>query len=91
MIQICKFNSVRDFEEVVPDLAVDISEVMATHTVVSTGDSTPYTKETDISQVGHYLRDKIQTAIAAMSLGRSIAAQAQAGSQTSASSPAQEG
>lgn len=73
MIQICTFNPFSDVEETVPDLAVDIAEVMATNTVVSTGESTPYTKETEISEVGHYLKDKIQTAIAAMEFGRSLA------------------
>lgn len=76
MKQICKFNPLSDIEEVQPDLAVDIAEVMATNTVVSTGDSSPYTKETDISEVGHYLRDKIDTAMAAYRLGASMAAAA---------------
>lgn len=76
MKQICKFNPLCDIEEVQPDLAVDIAEVMATNTVVSTGDSSPYTKETDISEVGHYLRDKIDTAMAAYRLGASMAAAA---------------
>lgn len=73
MIQTCKFRPGSDIEQAVPDLAVDIAEVMATNTVVSTGDSSPYTKETEISEVGHYLKDKIQTAIAAMEFGRSLA------------------
>lgn len=76
MKQVCKFNPASDIEEVQPNLAVDIAEVMATNTVVSTGDSSPYTKETDINQVGHYLRDKIDTAIAAYRLGESMAAAA---------------
>lgn len=74
MICAAKFNPLSDMEEVVPDLAVDICEVMATHTVVSTGDDSPYTNETEISEVGHYLTDKIQTAVAAMRLGESMAA-----------------
>lgn len=73
MKQICLFNPLSDIEEVQPDLAVDVAEVMATNTVVSTGDSSPYTKETDISEVGHYLRDKIDTAMAAYRLGESMA------------------
>lgn len=77
MIQICKFNPACDIEEVQPNLAVNIAEVMATNTVVSTGDSSPYTKETDITQVGHYLKDKIDTAIAAQRLGASMAMQAE--------------
>lgn len=75
MRQICKYNPLSDVEEVQPALAVDISEVMATNTVVSTGDSSPYSKETDISEVGHYLRDKIDTAMAAYRLQASMASQ----------------
>lgn len=76
MKQICRYNPESDIEEVQPELSVDIAEVMATNTVVSTGDSSPYTKETDITQVGHYLRDKIDTAVAAMRVGQSLAAEA---------------
>lgn len=75
MRQICKYNPASDVEEVQPDMAVDIAEVMATNTVVSTGDSSPYSKETDISEVGHYLRDKIDTAMAAYRLQESMASQ----------------
>lgn len=75
MRQICKYNPLSDIEEVQPDMAVDIAEVMATNTVVSTGDSSPYSKETDISEVGHYLRDKIDTAMAAYRLQASMASQ----------------
>lgn len=74
MIQSCKFNPDSDIEQVVPNLSVDISEIMATGVVASTGDTTPYTKETDIKEVGHYLKDKIQTCIKAMELQRSMAA-----------------
>lgn len=74
MIQECVFDPRSDVEQVVPNLAVDISECMATGVVASTGDTTPYTKETDIKEVGHYLRDKIQTAMAAMNLQKSMAA-----------------
>lgn len=80
MIQICHFNPDSDIEQVVPNLSVDISEIMATGVVASTGDSTPYTKETDIKEVGHYLKDKIQTCIAAMNLQRSMAAQSKSSS-----------
>lgn len=73
MIQECKFNPNFDIEETVPNLSVDVAEVMATHTVVSTGTTTPYSKETEVSEVGHYLTDKIQTAMAAYRLGASMA------------------
>lgn len=72
MIQKCKFNPASDIERVVPALSPDVSEIMSTGVVPSTSDSTPYTKETEISEVGHYLRDKIQTCIAALALQKSI-------------------
>lgn len=73
MVQNCKFNPASDIEAVVPDLAVDIGEIMATGVVASTGDTTTYSKETEISEVGHYITDKIQGAIAAMKLNKSLA------------------
>lgn len=76
MKQICRFNPKSDVEEVVPELAVDIAEVMATNTVISTGDSSPYTKETDVHEVGHYLRDKIDTLVAVSRVSASLSEQA---------------
>lgn len=73
MIQVCKFNPRSDVEKVVPSLSVDVAEVMATGVVASTADTTPYTKETEITEVGHYLSDKIQTAMAAYRLQKSMA------------------
>lgn len=75
MKQVCKFCPASDTERVVPALSPDVSEMMATGVVPSSSDSTPYTKETQISEVGHYLKDKIQTAIAAINLQRSMSAQ----------------
>lgn len=83
MIQICHFDPKSDIEQVVPNLCVDISEIMATGVVPSTGDTTPYTKETDIKEVGHYLKDKIQTCIKAMELQKSIASQVKSSSASS--------
>lgn len=81
----CKFNLERDIEQTVPNLSVDIAEVMATHVVASTGDSSPYSKETDVNEVGHYLTDKIQTAIAAYRLGKSMSAAAASPASTNPS------
>lgn len=72
MIQVCIFNPLCDIEETIPELSVDIAEVMATHVVPSSGDTTPYSKETEISEIGHYLTDKISGAIAALRLGQSM-------------------
>lgn len=77
MLQICKFNPDSDIEEVVPDLAPDISEIMVSHTIPATSAiDSPYTNETDIKEVGHYLRDKVDIAIAQYRLGQKIAADA---------------
>lgn len=73
MLQVCKHNPYRDHERTVPELAVDVAEVMLTHEVRSTGDTSPYTKETNVAEVGHYLTDKIQTALAARRLNQSMA------------------
>lgn len=79
MIQECKFNPACDVEEVVPDLAPDISEMMITHTVPATSSTdTPYTNETKIEEVGHYLRDKIEVAMAQYRLNEKISAGASA-------------
>ena len=85
MIQDCKFNPDCDIEEVVPELAPDISEMMVTHTVPATSSTdTPYTNETDVKQVGHYLRDKVDIAMAQIRLNVSLSEKAKAGVQSTA-------
>lgn len=88
MSNIFKHNPLRDIEPVVPGLSVDVAEVMATHQVMSTGDSTPYSKETEVSEIGHYIGDKIQAAIVAMNIGRSMS---QSNPSVSPSAPAPSG
>ena len=79
MIQDCKFNPLCDVEETVPELAPDISEMMITHTVPATSSvDTPYTNESDIREVGHYLRDKIDVAMAQLRLNKSLSEKAAA-------------
>lgn len=73
MLQNCSFNPLRDIEETVPELVVDVSEVMRTGVVASTGTLAPYSKEDDVNAVGHYLKDKIQTVLAAKALDASMA------------------
>ena len=87
MIQECPFDPLRDVEQVVPGLSVDVGEIMTTHRVVSTGDTSPYTKETETKSVGHYLTDKIQTAMAAYRLGKSMSQAASAPAPTKESNP----
>lgn len=73
MIQNCKFNPLCDIEKTVPNLSIDVAEIMATHQVPSTGTTTPYNEIDNPADMGHYCTDKIQTAIAAMRLGQSMA------------------
>lgn len=80
MLYECKFNPASDVEETIPELAPDISEMMLTHTVPATSAiESPYTNETDIKEVGHYLRDKIDIAMAQFRLGEKISAAQAAG------------
>lgn len=72
MLQICKYNPLSDVEEVVPELSVDVTEIMATHVVAGGDDSSGYTRETDVHEVRRYLRDKISTFMAAKALGESL-------------------
>lgn len=75
MRQECRFNPLSDIEETIPELAPDISEIMETHTIPATSAvDSPYTNESDISEVGHYLRDKIDIAMAQYRLNEKIAA-----------------
>ena len=72
MLVKCKFNPVTDIEEAVPDLSISIEEALTTGVVKDTADSTPYTKETDVNAVGHYLHDTIDVAMALKGLNKSL-------------------
>lgn len=74
MFQNCTINLLRDVEETVPGLSVNIAEIIATHQVVSTGDTTPYSKEDDVNQIGRYVSDKIDAAISVLGLEKKAAA-----------------
>jgi len=82
MIQECKHNPCSDVERTVPSLSVDVAEIMTTHQVPSTGTTTPYNNIDNPADMGHYCTDKIQTAIAAMRLGASMAAAKSAAANT---------
>lgn len=75
MLQTCKFNSHCDVAEVRQDLVIDIAEAMASGVVPSYATDNPYTKDMQIGDVGHYLRDKISVAMAAQQVGASLANQ----------------
>lgn len=69
----CKFESSRDIEPTVPDLAANVAELMATGVVPQGATTSNYSKMTDINEVGHYVRNKIAATIAASRVGDSIA------------------
>lgn len=72
MITKCKFDKEKDFQETTPDLAVSISMAMTTGIIKDTADSTPYSKMTSTDEVGSYLHDTIDIAMAASRLGQSM-------------------
>lgn len=72
MITECVFDPVKDFGEVVPNLAMSVTEAMLTGVVKDTFDSTPYTKETDVHVIGNYVTDNIDVALALKNIGKSM-------------------
>lgn len=72
MITKCKFDKQKDFQEYVPDLAMSIQLALTTGVIKDTADSTPYSKMTSTDEVGNYLHDAIDIAMAANRLGRSM-------------------
>lgn len=72
MITECVFDPQKDFSEVVPDLAMSVTEALLTGVVKDTFDSTPYTKETDVHVIGNYVTDNIDVALALKNIGKSL-------------------
>lgn len=72
MITKCKFDKNKDFEETVPDLAVSIQLALTTGIVKNTGTSTPYSKLNSTDEVGSYLHDAIDIALAADRIASSV-------------------
>lgn len=84
MLQECKYNPGSDVAEVRQDLVIDIAEAMASGVVPSYATDNPYTKDMQIGEVGHYLRDKISVAMAAQAVGASLANQKASASSSAA-------
>lgn len=72
MIQEIVFDEQRDFQEVVPGLAMSVTEAMLTGVVKDTIDTSPYTKETDVNVIGNYVTDNIEVAMALKKIGKSL-------------------
>ena len=88
MIQEISFNESLDFEETVPDLAMSVTEAMITGVVKDTIDTTPYSKETDVTVIGNYVTDNIDVAMALKKIGKSLSSMP---TQTTPSTPTGEG
>lgn len=72
MISECVFDSSRDFSEVVPGLAMSVTEALITGVVKDTATSTPYSQETDVNVIGNYVTDNIDVAMALKNIGKSL-------------------
>lgn len=72
MITECVFDPQRDFKEVTPNLAMSVTEAMLTGVVKDTFDSTPYSKENDVTVIGNYVTDNIDVALALKKIGKSM-------------------
>lgn len=73
MITSCKFNAKADIEKVIPDLEISISMAMTTGVIKDTATSAPYTNETEVDNVGSYLHDPIDIAMAMKAVNQSLA------------------
>lgn len=73
MITKCKFDKNKDFKETIPDLATSIKMALQTGVVMDNADSTPYSKLTSTSEVGSYLHDPIDIAMASSRINASLA------------------
>lgn len=73
MITKCKFDKNKDFKETVPDLAVSIAMALSTGLIKDTADTTPYSKLTSTDEVGSYLHDAIDIAMASNRLNAQLA------------------
>lgn len=72
MIQEIVFDELLDVQEVVPGLAMSVTEALLTGVVKDTSDTTPYSKETDVTVIGNYVTDNIDVAMALKKMGKSM-------------------
>ena len=62
-----------NIEEVIPDLAIDIEEAITTGTIKDTGCDLTYSEETNVENVGHYIKEPLEMVQAQLNLGASLA------------------
>lgn len=82
MITKCKFDKDRDIQVTIPDLSISIEMALSTGVIKDTADSTPYSKMTSTDEVGNYLTDTIDIAMANNRLQGVIASQMTGESET---------
>ena len=61
-----------NIEEVIPDLSIDINEAISTGTIKDTGCDMTYSEETNVDNVGHYIKDPLEIVQAQLDLGASL-------------------
>lgn len=69
MITKCKYDKNKDYMEVVPDLAMSIQLALTTGIIKDSGTNSPYNEVESTEQVGNYLHDAIDIAMASRKLG----------------------
>lgn len=69
MITKCKFDKKRDFKEVVPNLSMSIRMAMQTGVITDSANNSPYNEVESTEEVGNYLHDTIDIAMASKKLG----------------------
>ena len=79
-----------NIECVIPDLAIDIAEAIETGTIKDTGCDLTYSEETNVENVGHYIKDPLDIAKAQLDLGISMSNIASGGLLDGDSQPAGE-
>lgn len=72
----CVNNPACDIDETRSDMVIDMADAMATGVVPSIPTDNPYTQDMQVSEIGHYLTDKIATALAIREVNASLASQA---------------
>lgn len=62
-----------NIEEVIPDLSIDIEEAITTGTIKDTAVDLTYSEETNVDNVGHYIKEPLEIVQAQLDLGASLA------------------
>jgi len=69
MITKCKFDKNKDFQETIPNLAMSVQMALTTGVIMDSGTNSPYNEVESTAEVGNYLHDAIDIAMASKKLG----------------------